>query len=407
MRGKLAVLLACGACPMIMASDIGLTSTRIYSAISEECSRKQKQNFVFSPFSILGVFHMAQIGAEGETKNQMDTLVPSDASFTLPSFDVTSVDGKKVVQVQTANRIYTHKALEGNEYFNNFGSEVRLAMNSDARTIDFGYSEGAAEEINEFVKETTHGHITDLIDPSMLSASTKMVLVNAIYFKAPWGDQFPAELTKEGVFHAVTTSGLEEQRVQFMHNKFDSGFTYIKEEGVTAFTLSYADPRLSMYVYMPGDMMTFEKKISEHPEYLEDLAARLGTAHIMEDLVLTFPKFKLSAGDNSVDLADIFKKLGADRMFDARLADFSGITGDRDLFVSSYVHQADISVDEEGTEATAATSMGIVTLSMPMANQRIRLTVDKPFMFQLRFLGEGGESAVLFAGRITDPKSAQ
>lgn len=408
MKRKLIAALACSLSPVIMASDVGLTSTSLFSAISVECTKKHQANFVFSPYSILGVFHMAQLGAEGETKKQMDALVPHDESFKLPSFDVPSIDGSEVVHVETANRIYAHKALEGNEYFANFDKEVRLAMGSDAKTVDFAQSEEAAREINEFVDKKTRGHIKRLVESSSLSGMTRMVLINALYFKAPWNSKFERAATTEGVFHARTPSGLEVQRVKFMRQSLERGFTYLRENDLTAFSVNYADYRLRLFVYLPDNMDVFEAKIAEEPQRLEELAGRLKNAFLFEhELELTLPKFKLAAEENRLDLIDLFKGLGADLMFDWRRADFSGMTGTRDLFVSTFAHQADITVDEDGTEATAATAIGIMAMSLPMPKTPLPVVVNRPFLFQIRFEEEGSSPYVLLAGRIADAKAAQ
>lgn len=408
MKKKLIVSLACSFCPAIMAYDVGLTSSRLLSAVASERNHQGEDNFVFSPYSILGVFHMAQLGAEGETKKEMDMLVPFDESFRMPSFDLPSEDGSQLVQVETANRIYAHKALEGNPIFEKFDKNVRLAMKAEARPLDFADSEAAAREINEFVKTTTRGHISNLVDPSSLSEMTRMVLVNALYFKAPWGSQFEPEATKEGVFYAQSARGVEEQRVLFMKQKFERGFTYLKENGVTAFAINYFDYRLRMYVYLPDDLEAFEAKLAAEPEFLEQMAARLKDAFLFEnDLVLSIPKFKLSAENNKLDLVEIFKQLGVGRMFNRSEADFSGMSGTRDLFVSTYVHQADIEVNEEGTEASAATAMGIMLMSMPMQKTPLPVIVDKPFYFQVRVEEDGRTPYVLFAGRIANAAAAQ
>lgn len=398
----------CGLCSSAMASNVGLTSVKLHSAISAECTERQHPNFVFSPYSVLGAFHMAQLGAEGETRKQMDDLVPSDESFKLPAFDVPSMDGGEVVKVDTANRIYVSNALASNKYFVNFDKEVRLAMDSDAETVDFNDPVASSENINSFVEQKTRGHIQHLVDSSSLTPMTRMVLISALYFKAPWNNKFDQGMTSEGLFHARTFSGKDPQVVKFMRNTFKNGFTYLKEGDVTAFSLPYADYRLRMHVYLPDDIEAFESRIAKDPQRLEDIASRLERAHLPDrELELAFPKFKLSAEDNKLDLVQLFKQMGADHMFEPGLADFSGMTGDRDLHVSFYVHQADIEVDEDGTEASAATAMGIMAMSMPLPKTTLEVVVDKPFIFQVRYSGEDGTSYILFSGRIADAKAAQ
>lgn len=234
------------------------------------------------------------------------------------------------------------------------------------------------------------------------------MLVNALYFKAPWDSQFELEATALGVFHALTAQGLEEQRVKFMHQQIKRGFTYLQDTEVAAFSMNYADNRLRTFVYMPKDIESFESKLSVKPEYFEELASRLRNARRADtELRLEFPKFKLSASENSVDLAPIFRGLGATTVFDPEHADFSGITGNRDLSVSGYVHQADIGVDEDGTEATAATTMVMAATAIMAPKPVTRLSIDRPFLFQLRFEEEGRSPHILFCWRIADAAAAQ
>ncbi|KAL8273985.1 hypothetical protein Esti_002074 [Eimeria stiedai] len=385
-----------------MSLDVGsLTATRLHSALCREAS---KPNFVISPYSILGVFHMAQCGADGATKKEMDTLLAPETDFKL-SFRKTVEDR---VVVEAANRLYASKRLAGNACFQAFSKELGLATGAEARTVDFAQPEAAAREINDFVKEKTRDHISNLVDASMMSEATRLLLVNALYFKAPWSSQFKHERTFKRVFNARTLQGVEAQRVSFMHHELESGFSYVKTNEVTAFFMSYADDRLRMFVYMPEDLNSFESKVAATPNHLQELAALLlETGCGNRVLKLDFPKFKLAACDNSVDLTPIFRDLGAPRMFDRQLADFQKISGSRDVWVSGYVHQADIDVNEEGTEATAATAMLMCTLALGEPKEGIILSVDKPFLFEVRFDDAGRTPFILFSGRISDVASAQ
>ncbi|KAL8439184.1 hypothetical protein Efla_005435 [Eimeria flavescens] len=367
-----------------MKSDLALlTATRLYSAISADAS---KVNFVFSPYSILGVFHMAQRGAAGDTKKEMDGLLPPDAEF---RFSVRR-RAEETVVIDAANRLYVGKSLESSECFLKFSRKLEAEMGSEAKTVDFSQPEAAAREMNDFVKRKTRDHITNLIDASMVS-------------ETPWSSQFKPEQTFQGVFHARTHEGWKEQKVKFMKQELKNNFSYIQEAGVTAFSMGYADDRLRMFVYMPEDLQSFESKVADNPEHLQLLAARLLELGCQDSVLnLEFPKFKLSASDNSVDLAPIFRSLGAAKMLDQQQADFSEITGARDLWVSGFVHQADIDVNEEGTEATAATAMLISTLALPAPKPVISLSLNKPFLFQVRIDEEGRCPLILFTGRIAD-----
>ncbi|KAL8438035.1 hypothetical protein ACSSS7_000494 [Eimeria intestinalis] len=347
---------------------------------------------------------MAQCGADGDTKKEMDGLLDPETDFKL-SFRKRVED---TVVVDSANRLYACKSLAENASFLAFSKELGLATGTEAKTVEFTQSEAAAREINAFVKEKTRNHISNLVDASMMSEATRLLLVNALYMKAPWSSQFKPERTFKGVFNARTARGVEAQRVSFMHQELESGFSYVKTDEVTAFFMSYADDRLRMFVYMPEDLNSFESKVAANPDHLQEVAALLlETGCGNKVLKLDFPKFKLAASNNSVDLTPIFRDLGAARMFDRQLADFSKISGSRDVWVSGYVHQADIDVNEEGTEATAATAMLMCTLAFGEPKEGITLSVDKPFLFEVRFDDAGRTPLILFSGRICDVASAQ
>lgn len=367
-----------------------------------------KPNFVMSPHSILAVFHMAQTGAEGQTKEEMDALVPSTTQFRLPDFRQVDENNQPTVIVEDASRLYAHEGLEGNVHFVAFRERAELLMDAGAETLDFSQPESAAARINSFVNSKTRGRIPNIIDPSSLDGFTRLVLVNALYFKAPWYSKFDPALTKVGEFHALTAHGPELQTVMFIEQKLERGFNYYSSGNVEACSIMYSDYRLSMYIFVPKDIEEFEARIADAPVELELLARRVRMANATDiELNIRLPKFRLGASENGVDLVDIFQQLGVVSMFDPNLADFSGISGKKDLHVSGYVHQADITVDEQGTEAAAATGMLASTTSLPMPKPVVSLNIDRPFIFQIRYEEDDAEPQILFSGRISDAKAAQ
>ncbi|KAL8274713.1 hypothetical protein Esti_001428 [Eimeria stiedai] len=383
-------------------SDV--TAVRLYGEIAGP-SVEAKPNFVFSPLSIFSVFHSAQQGAAGETKAQMDALVGPKEKFQLPKLmQPRNQEGAVVADV--ANRVYAHPELEQNKMFHKY-QKILTKEGSVAQTLDFADAEAAAEAINSFVAQATHDHIKDLVSAAALGPQTRLVLVNALYFKAPWQEQFDPETTVKDTFN--TPSG--PKTVSFMKGKLEKKPLLVSlRQGLVSVGLPYKDNRLRLYIFMPDDLVTFEKEMVENPDMLESVIADMelsGTERAYEEeLFLTLPKFKLSAAQNKVDLLELFARLGASDMFMKGKADFSGITGDRDLYVSSYVHQADIDVNEEGTEATAATAMIVMLRAMFAPKTPVHVTINKPFVFQLRFL-HGETDLLLFSGRIADPSTAQ
>lgn len=381
------------------------TAARLYGEIARSTDIETKPNFIFSPFSIFSVFQSAQKGAAGDTKAEMDALVGPDESLVIPELKQPSYKRKDVVALNVANRLYVHSTLEENENFQKF--KEQLGKEASAETLDFADSTAAASQINKFVAQETRNHITDLIDASSLNEDTRLVLVNALFFKAPWAEQFKEESTKSDVF--TTPSGPKE--VPFMNGvlKRSPMLITLKDE-VSAVAVPYSDSRLRFYVFMPDDLSSFESKMAKSPEFLEDIVADMELTALErayeEEIHLKMPKFKLAAEENRLDLKDLFQSLGATSMFDESKADFSGITGDRDLSVSDFVHQADIIVNEEGTEAAAGTGL-IMTMRMaPRPKTPIHVVIDKPFLFQLRFVF-GNSTFILFSGRVADPTAAQ
>lgn len=382
------------------------TAARLYGEIAGSTDIRTKPNFIFSPFSIFSVFQSAQKGAAGETKAEMDALVGPNESFELPELQQPSYKRKDDVVLTVADRLYVHSALEKNEKFQQFKGQLGKAKGA-AETLDFGDSANAAAKMNAFVAEATRNHITHLIDASHLNAETRLVLINALYFKAPWLEQFKKEDTTPGVFN--TPSGPKE--VPFMSGKLTKNPILVTEkDGVSAVALPYSDSRLRLYVFMPEDLPSFESKLVDNPNVLEDLITDMELTGLEkayeQEIHIKMPKFKLAAEDNKLDLAELFRSLGATSMFDKGRADFSGITGDKDLFVSAFVHQADIDVNEEGTEATAATGMMMMMRMMPVPKTPIHVVINKPFVFQLRFV-HGETNLILFNGRLADPTAAQ
>lgn len=380
------------------------TAARLYGQIADLPGTKP--NFIFSPFSIFSVFQSAQKGAAGETKAQMDRLVDPDETFTLPELEQPSYKKKDIVTVTVADRLYVHSELEQNQKFQEFKKLLGKDKGA-AETLDFANPSAAADTINKFVADATRDHITHLIESSQLDAETRLVLINALYFKAPWREQFKEEATQLGDF--FTSSG--SVKVPFMSGVLKKSPILITEKnGVTAVALPYSDPRLRLYVFMPENLRSFEEEFVDDPNVLEDLFTEMEKTGqekaYEEEIHIKLPKFKLAAEDNKLDLEELFRPLGASNMFERSLADFSGITGDKDLFVSAFVHQADIDVNEEGTEATAATGMMMTMRMMPVEKTPIVVEINKPFVFQLRFV-HGESNYILFNGRLADPTAAQ
>ena len=254
------------------------------------------------------------------------------------------------------------------------------------RLADFmNAPEEARVAINDWVSEETEERIQDLIPEGVIDTLTRLVLANAIYFKASWSEQFEEGDTRPQDFHLLDGSVVS---VPMMHQS--ATFRYGESQGVQAVELPYVGDQVAMLILMPqsGGFENFESSLT--PEVLQSLIASMEP----RQLALGMPKYEIRS---SFGLVPALADLGMSTAFGSE-ADFSGIDGTRDLYISDVVHQAFVAVDEAGTEAAAATAVIIGVTSMPVAP--FELTLDRPFVFLLRDVQTG---AILFAGRLVNP----
>lgn len=377
------------------------TAFRLYS---ELVASRGGENVVFSPYSIFSVVHMVQKGADGKTKEEIDEIVAPEEFFNIPPLRQPR-DANNEVVVESVNKIYAYKDLLDNDAFKAYQDSLQVENESyQVEAIDFADSAAAAEKINADVAQATRQKIVDLVDAGLLDEDTRLLLANALYLKAPWMSQFDEEDTFPAVFNALDASGqVHEQLVNFMRGSLSKGPTiYFEEDGVKVVGVPYSDPRLGMYLIVPRDFGAFEEGVRAEPsavmELLRKADAAIGENSLVE-LELSLPKFHLRAEDNAFDLVPVFEALGASSMFDMATADFSKISGSRDLVVSAFLHQADLNADEKGTEAAAATAAAIMLRSAPLPRTPVEVVINKPFMFVLKFKA-GEEEQLLFVGRV-------
>jgi serine protease inhibitor len=252
-----------------------------------------------------------------------------------------------------------------------------------------GDSDGVTDKINRWVADNTAQKITQLISPGILDAMTRLVLVNAVYFKGDWAKKFNVDNTEQADFHVSST---EKVRVQLMHlHKTKCHCGVNQELNSQAIVLPYVGDRLSMVVFLP------DKSSS-----LQELESALTVDHIVHvyekfhmherDVELWLPRFRL---EEKLHLTKILTELGLTDVFSS-VADLSGMDGTKELFISEMLHQAIVDVNEEGTEATAATALMNVVLSC--ADFQFR--ADRPFLF---FIRDKLTASILFLGRLVKP----
>jgi serpin B len=376
--------------------SLGALGADLYAALAEG----NEDNLVFSPASILLALAMARVGASGTTASEMDAVLHLDAPEGIhhalngltralaARSGTVDVNGEPVeVELSVANAVWAQATLSWQEAFldvlaREYGAGVRLA--------DFvADPEAARVAVNAWVEDETRGRIPELIASGMVDVLTRMILVNAIYLKAPWAIPFEPDATRPAPFTLLDGSTVE---VPFMVRS-DDAMAYAEGDGWQAVELPYAGHALAMLVLLPGEgaLATVESALGG------DLIDRAAGALAQTDVVLELPKWDI---ETRVELSSILAALGMPTAFTDE-ADFTGMTTDEPLQIGFVIHQANITVDEAGTEAAAATAVGIETTAAPAEEpEPIVLTVDRPFLYALRDRETGG---VLFLGRVTSP----
>ncbi|XP_069469634.1 leukocyte elastase inhibitor [Ambystoma mexicanum] len=353
-------------------------------------------NIFFSPLSISAALAMVYLGARGNTAEQVSKALHLGAVEDVhPGFRALSADINKAgapYLLSLANRLYgeeTYTFLP--EYL---ASSLKL-YGAELSTVDFkGAAEGARQDINKWVEEQTKGKILDLLPEGTIDSSTILVLVNAIYFKGEWADKFNKEDTVDMPFRLNKN---EEKTVKMMYQKKKLPFRYIMEANCRALELPYVGDDLSMIILLPDD-------ISDDTTGLKQLEKQLTLETVQEwtlpenmgaiDVHVHLPKFKL---EDSYELRTVLVGLGLTDIFDSSRADLSGMSGSRDLYLSKVVHKSFVEVNEEGTEAAAATA-GIATFCM-LREEEFR--ADHPFLF---FIRHNPTRSLLFFGRYSSPQ---
>jgi serine protease inhibitor len=354
--------------------------------------RRHDGNLCFSPYSISTALAMTYGGARGETAAQMaQTLhfnLPPDRlnrTFALLGADIRAVQKKGQVQLAEANSLWPQK---GFTFLPDYLALCRKYYDTSITPVDYiMHTEAARKTINAWVEAKTNRKVVELLKPGMLDSSNRLVLVNAIYFKGHWASQFEARLTEDKTFYVnpwkTVTASLMQQTHQYHYAEFPA---------LQVLELPYVGDELSMVVLLPRQMDGIGQL--ENELTTQNLAA--WTANLRNQKVAVFlPKFKVQS---EFSLADTLRGMGMPDAFVYGHADFSGMDGLKDLFIGAVSHEAFVDVNEEGTEAAAATA---VTMIAGEAFQPLPVfCADHPFLFLIR---DNRDGSILFLGRVTDP----
>src|SRR5579871_1626363 len=354
--------------------------------------RDNRGNLFFSPYSISTALAMTYAGALGQTADEMAkalhfTLDRShlSAAFATLAANTKSLGKKSGCELFLGNALWGH---HGYHFLSDFLNQVRKNFDASVNEVDFvGHAEEARHTINTWVEKQTKEKIKDLLPSGVLTPDTRLVLPNAIYFKSTWQSPFNQKTTREEAF---TLAPQEKIQVPMMHRSADFG--YVDGGSFDALDLPYAGKELSMTIFLPkkvDGLAEFEKTVTSGK--LVEWLSQLKSSRV--DVAL--PKFKMMVACN---LKQALSRMGMASAF-GRGADFSGMTGSRDLFLSEVVHKAQVDVQEEGTEAAAATGVVMERLSLSPSVRTFR--ADHPFVFVIR---DRRLNSILFMGRLIDPR---
>ncbi|XP_023171517.2 alaserpin-like isoform X2 [Drosophila hydei] len=367
---------------------LGEFSNNLYGKL---IALKPNTNVVFSPFSIQTCAAMARLGADGETAAQLDRglgLVSSDVHQIAESFHQVLAEYEKSSILRIANKIYVKQNYELNDVFNQLLSKQFL---SAAENVEFERNVEAAGIINSWVEQQTNNLIKNLVPPSLLDAETRLVLINAIHFKGSWVHKFPEHATRNERFHLNDVDGVE---VPMMNVKERFRYANLPDLNAAALELPYKDSDLSMLIVLPNSktgLPQLEQQLLGTP--LSKITEKLQS----QQVIVKLPKFK---AEFEVELTPVFQQLGMTRLFSNQAEFGKMLKSPEALKVSAIIHKAFIDVNEEGTEAAAATAMVMCFASMPMFQpEPTRFHADHPFIYYI----VNRRGAMLFAGKLASP----
>jgi len=354
----------------------------------------QEGNLFLSPYSISSALAMTYAGARGNTATQMAKALHFDLegpklheAFGKLTADLNAAGAKSDFALTVANALWVQ---EGFELLRDYLDLTKSAYGAGPHPVDFAKAaEAARQTINRWVEEQTRDKIKDLIPKGMLGAMARLVLTNAIYFKGRWATEFFADHTREKPF---TLASGEKVNAPTMHHM--AHFPLFQGDGFQALALPYKGDRLSMVILLPAKpdgLPALEKSLNA------DTLTKWVAAMKPQNVLVALPRFKATT---TLLLADTLQAMGMADAFGLPPADFSGMTGKKDLFISQVIHKAFVDVNETGTEAAAATAVIMEGGGPP---RFVQFTADHPFLFLIR---DNRSGSILFLGRLANPKAS-
>lgn len=355
-------------------------------------SEKDKsRNLFFCPMSVSSALAMVYLGAKGNTATQMSEVLGLSGngdvhqSFQTLLTEINKTDTQYLLK--SACRLFGEESCD---FLSTFKESCHKFYQAGLEELSFAKdTEGCRKHINDWVSEKTEGKISEVLSPGTVCPLTKLVLVNAMYFKGKWKAQFDRKYTRGMPFK--TNQEKKTVQMMFKHAKFKMG--HVDEVNMQVLALPYAEEELSMVILLPDestDLAVVEKALT-----YEKLRAWTNPETLTESQVqVFFPRLKL---EESYDLETVLQNLGMTDAFEETRADFSGMTTKKNVPVSKVAHKCFVEVNEEGTEAAAATA---VIRNARCCRTEPRFCADHPFLF---FIWHHKTSSILFCGRFSSP----
>mgnify|MGYP006283657789 CR=1 FL=1 len=391
------IAILAGGCSQLSGSSDGNSNSQKATASDNrfafrlyEQLKSDRENVFVSPYSISSALAMTYTGAREQTRAEMSDALgfPEDNEQLGKQYRALAnhlhslADSGLVLNV--ANSLWAQKDYG---FSRDFVRTNRDYFSAGLKEMDFKRQHRAIrEQINQWVEQKTNDKIQDMIAEGVLDRMTRLVLVNAIYFNGKWEHPFNEKRTRQDVFH---TSGEMSPKIPFMNQSLT--LPYYETDRYQAIALPYAGKKVSMVILLP-------RKAAMMKELEEQLDAGFYQALLdslkPQEVDLFIPRFRI---EQKYNLNDPLQAMGMNRAFGGK-ADFSGMTGKKDLYISSVVHQSFVEVDEKGTEAAAAT--GVVMRKTSVVRKK-EFKADHPFIFMIR---DDKTDTLLFLGKLGNPK---
>lgn len=355
-------------------------------------SEKKNENLLISPYSISSALAIMYAGARTKTEKQMsDVLYFSQDQKSMHSefkilIDSLAKVNKNGLDLKTANSLWIQKDYN---LLKDYLDLVNKYYKTGVKKTDFkNQTEKSRLDINKWVEIQTKNKIKELLKPNILSQSTKLVIINAIYFNGTWDVKFDKKFTKNDIF--LTEENIKKE-VPFMN--ITGQYKYLENEYLQLLDMPYKGKNVSMIIILPkkNEGLTLMEEFMNWKQF-EDVRKNM----VYHKVKISLPKFNLTS---ELELKNTLSIMGMADAF-GKEADFSGITGNKDLMIDKVIHKTFISVNESGTEAAASTAILNSPGSGSTLQKQVEFKANHPFVFILK---SNSTHCILFIGRVTNP----